>query len=92
MQALTVDFNLIAQSMRDLARIHNDYYFDKNTGKVISLSRDLIKSLTDEGFEQRRELPGWDACMIPTARKIVLSVKAKRLIFINACCQRRRPV
>lgn len=73
MKALTVDCNLIAQSMRDLSREHNDYFLDKSNAKVISLSRDLIRSLTKERFEERDTLPEWDAKMIPVARKIVLS-------------------
>jgi len=72
MKALTVDFTLIAQSMRDLSREHNEYYLDKTTGKIIGLSRDLIHSLTTDTIEKREDIPNWDAQMIPVARKIVL--------------------
>jgi len=73
MKALTVDFELITQSMRDLSREHHDYFLEKSTGKVISLSRNLIRSLTHEGFEGQEEVPKWDAQLIPLARKIVLA-------------------
>jgi|GEM_PF-3591176 len=72
MRALTVDFMLIAQCMRDLPRDHNEYFLERNTGKVITLSRDLIGALAGDGFENREKLPQWDAQMIPVARKIVL--------------------
>lgn len=73
MKALTVDFTLIAQSMRDLSREHNDYFLDKTSARVISLSRDLICALTKDRIEERDVLPEWDARMIPIARKIVLA-------------------
>lgn len=76
MKALTVDFQLICQSMRDLAREHNDYYLDKTTAQVIPLSRALIRALTDENLEDRETLPDWDAQMIPLAREIVLAGSA----------------
>lgn len=72
-KALTIDFQLIAESMRDLSRQHHDYYLDKTRAKVISLSRDLIKALTKERIEDRELLPDWDAKMIPLARNIVLN-------------------
>jgi hypothetical protein len=73
MKALTVDFILIAQSMRDLSRITDDFYLDRNTGKVFALSRDLIRSLEQDRTEDRADLPDWDTQMIPLAREIVLS-------------------
>jgi hypothetical protein len=72
MKVLTVDFILIAHSMRDLCRQNNDYYLDKNTGKLITLSRNLVHSLAQESDEERRPLPEWDSRMIPLAREIVL--------------------
>src|SRR5688572_19840212 len=70
MKALTVDFDLIIQSMRDLSRESNDYYLDRNSGKVIGISRSLIRAL--EQNEERNILPEWDTQMIPLARAIVL--------------------
>ena len=72
MKALTVDFVLITQSMRDLSRIANEYFLDRNTGKVFALSRDLIRSLEQDRTEERETLPDWDTQMIPLAREIVL--------------------
>ena len=72
MKALTVDFNLIAQSMRDLSRLANDYYLDRNTGKVFPLSRELIRSLEQDRNESRGSLPDWDTQLIPLAREVVL--------------------
>lgn len=71
MKALTVDFELITQSMRDFSRLTNDYYLDRNSGKVIALARTLINSLEKES-DEREILPEWDAKMIPLAREIVL--------------------
>jgi hypothetical protein len=72
MKALTVDFELITQSMRDFSRLTNDYYLDRNSGKVLALSRTLINSL-EKDTEERENLPEWDAKMIPLAREIVLT-------------------
>lgn len=73
MKALTVDFITIAQSMRDLSRLADDYYLDRNSGKVFVLSRGLIRSLEQDRSEDRADLPEWDAQMIPLAREIVLT-------------------
>ncbi len=70
MKALTVDFELVIQSMRDLSRESNDYFLDRNSGKVIGLSRSLIRAL--EQNEEHSMLPEWDTQMIPLARAIVL--------------------
>ena len=72
MKALTVDFDLIVQSMRDLCRLTVDYYLDRNTGKVVCLSRELIRALEQDRTEEREPLPDWDTQMIPVAREIVL--------------------
>ena len=72
-RALTLDFNLITQSMRDISRRTADYYLDKTTGKVVSLSRDLICALAQDRSEGEAEVPAWDAHMIPLARQIVLA-------------------
>jgi hypothetical protein len=77
MKALTVDFDLVIQSMRDLCRQNDDYYLDKSTGKVFALSRSLIRSLETDRSEQREEIPEWDAQMIPLAREIVLGGSAQ---------------
>lgn len=72
MKALTVDFDLIAQSMRDLCRLTDEYYLDRNSGKVFALSREITRSLEQERTEERPDLPEWDTQMIPLAREIVL--------------------
>lgn len=76
MKALTIDFDLVTQSMRDFSRLTGDYYLDKNSGKVIALSRVLINSL-EKDSEERDTLPEWDAKMIPLAREIVLEGSPK---------------
>jgi len=76
MKALTVDFDLIAQSMHDLSRLTSDYYLDKNSGKILALSRSLINSLEKES-DERDAVPQWDASMIPVVREIVLSGSQK---------------
>ena len=73
MLALTVDFDLIAQSMKDLSRETSDYYLDRRSAKVVVLSRTLIRSLVEGYGEVRESLPDWDARMIPVAREIVLA-------------------
>lgn len=72
MKVLTVDFELITQSMRDFSRLNNDYYLDRNSGKVFALSRNLINSL-EKDCDERQSLPDWDSKMIPLAREIVLN-------------------
>lgn len=72
MKPLTVNFELIAQSMRDLCRETNDYFLDKNSGKVLSLSRGLIKALAERSGDVRDVVPDWEAPMIPLAREIIV--------------------
>ncbi len=72
-KALTVDFDMIAQSMRDITRETSDYYLDSVTGKVICLSRQLIQALAMEEADARPDVPEWDAAMIPKAREIILA-------------------
>ncbi len=73
LKALTVSFEPIQQSMRDLCRDVNDYYFHKTTGKVVVLSKGVIRFLTQESPDERQEnLPEWEAKMIPVARQIIL--------------------
>lgn len=77
MKALTVDFDLVVQSMRDLCRQNDDFYLDKSTGKVFALSRSLIRSLETDRGDRRDDIPNWDAQMIPLAREIVLAGSAQ---------------
>ena len=74
MNILTIDIDLLIQSMRDLCRASDDYYLNKRTGTVISLSRKLIHALSPESSEDRNlnNIPEWDASMIPLAREIIL--------------------
>lgn len=72
MKALTVDYEMIAQSMRDLCREANDYFFDKNSGRVISLSRSMIRALAERSEDERDRVPEWDAPLVPIARQIVV--------------------
>ena len=72
MNPLTVDFELIASSMRDLCRDANDYYLDKSTGRVFAVSRSVLRALVDTSREHERTLPAWEARMMPLAREIVL--------------------
>ncbi len=72
MKALTVDFEHIIQSMRDLCRQNDDYYLDKSTGKIFALSRNLIRSLEADRSRTRQEIPEWEVQLIPLAREIVL--------------------
>jgi len=72
MKALTVDFDLISQSMRDLSRENDDFFMNRYTGKVITLSRELLKSLSEECERGKETVPDWDAKLIPIAREIVI--------------------
>src|ERR1041385_1910763 len=72
-KAITIDFDPIEQSMRDLCRKTSDYYFQKSTGKVVVLSKGVIRFLTQESSENGREaLPDWEQRMSPVARQIIL--------------------
>ena len=76
LNALTVDFDPIEHSMRDLSRLFNDFYINKNTGKVFAISRALIRYLAEEIYKEQEDLPEWDAAMIPLARQIVVKGSA----------------
>jgi len=69
---LTIDFDCVIQSMRDLSRQTADYYLDKTSGRVVSLSRELLKAITQDRDEKKEDVPAWDAPMMPIAREIVL--------------------
>lgn len=73
MKAPTVDCELIAQSMRDICRETNDYFFHKPTGKVISLSRALMRALAERNEDVRDMIPDWEQPMIPVAREIIVT-------------------
>lgn len=73
LKAVTLNFEPIQQSMRDLSRDTHDYYFNKVTGKVTALSKGLIHFLTQEPTDFRDILPEWEARMIPVARQIIIS-------------------
>jgi hypothetical protein len=72
MLALTVECDLIVQSMRDLCRETNEYYFHKRSGRVITLSRALIRSLAERSIESTDTDLEWEASMIPVAREVVV--------------------
>jgi hypothetical protein len=72
MKALTVDCELIAQSMRDICRDSNDYFFHKTTGRVICLSRTLMRALAERSGDVTELVPGWEQPMIPLAREIIV--------------------
>ncbi len=73
MRALTVDCELIAQSMRDIIRETNDYFFHKTTGRVISVSRTLMRALAERTGDVRELVPDWEQPMIPLAREIIVA-------------------
>lgn len=72
LKAVTLNFEPIEQSMRDLCRDTNDYYFNKSTGRVAVLSKNLICFLTKENEVERESLPDWEASLIPVARQIII--------------------
>jgi hypothetical protein len=76
LKAVTLNFEPIEQSMRDLARQTNDYYFSKTTGRVTVLSKSLVCFLTREGVDERDALPEWEARVIPIARQIIIEGSA----------------
>lgn len=72
LKPITIDLEMIIQSMRDLCRESTDYYLDKTSGKVFAISRALLCSFEHSGRDNEEDLPAWDAQMIPIAREIVL--------------------
>lgn len=72
MKAVMVNFDLIAESMRDLSRETTDYFFNRATGRVIGLSRILIRALAERTGDIQELVPDWEAPMIPVAREIVV--------------------
>src|SRR5262249_5681280 len=55
-----------------ICRETNDYFFHKTTGRVIGLSRALIRALAERSGDVRAVIPDWDAPMIPIAREVVV--------------------
>ena len=72
MKPLTVNFELVAQSMRDICRETNDYFFDRGSGQVLSLSRALMKALAERSGDIRDAVADWDAPLVPVAREIIV--------------------
>jgi hypothetical protein len=72
MRALTIECDLIVQSMRDLCRETNEYFFHLGSGRVITLSRALIRSLAERGDNGSDVGLEWEAAMIPIAREVVV--------------------
>ncbi|MFN0117476.1 MAG: hypothetical protein ACKVQC_04170 [Elusimicrobiota bacterium] len=69
---LTLDFDPIIQSMRDISRERNEYYLHLKSGQVMAISRELMCSLGRSREDQLEILPSWDSVMIPIAREIVI--------------------
>ncbi|MCG3205136.1 MAG: hypothetical protein KCHDKBKB_01854 [Elusimicrobia bacterium] len=72
MKALTVDYDMVAQSMRDVCRESNDYFFHKNSGRVLSLSRVLIRVIAERSEDAHDSVPCWEQALIPLAREIIV--------------------
>lgn len=73
MKALSVDLDMIIQSMRDLCRESSEYFLDMETGRVVSISRALLKALAERSGNIDDEVPAWEAPMIPVARQIIVT-------------------
>lgn len=74
---LAIDFDPIEGAMRDIPRETNDYYLDRVTGRVLALSRALLRFLSDENKERAIALPTWEASMVPVAREIVVDASTR---------------
>ena len=72
LKAFTIDFGPIEQSMRDWCRDADDHYLNIMTGKVVVISKSLIRAMAMETEVDQDVLPEWEARLIPLARKIVV--------------------
>jgi hypothetical protein len=73
MKPLTLDIDLVVQSMRDLCRESSEYFLDIESGRVASISRALLKALAQRSGDIDDAVPAWEAPLIPIARAIVVS-------------------
>ena len=73
MKPLTLDIDLVVQSMRDLYRESSEYFLDVETGRVVSVSRALLKALAERSGNVDEAVPAWEAPLIPVARQIVVA-------------------
>lgn len=88
MKMLKVDFDEIQKAMEDIVRDSFDYYFDTETGEIISLSEEMLEEiesrLYDEGdeeldediecieYDEEPELPDWMLDEIDLALEVLL--------------------
>lgn len=72
MTPLTLDIELVVQSMRDLHRASSEYFLDIGSGRVVSISRTLLKALAERSGNVDDAVPAWEAPLIPIAREIVV--------------------
>ena len=73
MKPLTLDIDIVIQSMRDLYRESNEYFLDIESGRTVSVSRVLLKALAERSGNVDDAVPAWEAPLIPVAREIVVT-------------------
>ncbi len=73
MKPLTLDVDLVVQSMRDLYRESNEYFLDMESGRIVSVSRALLKALAERSGNVDDAVPAWEAPLIPVARATVVT-------------------
>jgi len=95
MKQLKVNFDEIQKAMEDVSRDSFDYFFDFETGEVITFSEEILKEVKDrlyEGdadeieddieyieFDEIPELPDWMEDEIELALEIIFDVRGRYL-------------
>jgi hypothetical protein len=67
---LKVDLDEVVQAMDDFTRDINDYYLDRQTGKVECVPVHMLEELEVDGKIDEDDLPEWEREFVPFARAI----------------------
>jgi len=70
MKELKVDFEMIGMAMEDVSRDYMEYYFDTETGQVITLSEEAARYAEGDEDIIREDLPDWQKAEIEVAKNI----------------------
>jgi hypothetical protein len=79
MKRLKVDFEEIAFCMEDQNSFDHDYYFDTDTGKVVTVSGEVIRAVEDGDEEILDGLPDWQKGEIEIAEDILIDTRLEIL-------------
>jgi hypothetical protein len=67
---LQVDLDEVVQAMDDFSRDVNDYWLDRETGKVECVPVHMLEELESDGEIDEDDLPEWEREFVPLARAV----------------------